>query len=105
MAASSSTEPSERPYQTFCQSAIRSLESALQVVGPLVADDQALGLPHHVELAVGLDLADQHRLGDVVVRHHLEMPPVRFGTFDADDGVDHRRDRWCRPSRPPSPTC
>ena len=29
--------------------------------------DQVIGLPHHVELAVGLDLADQHRLGDVMV--------------------------------------
>src|SRR5918993_278512 len=37
-----------------------------QVGRPLFRDHQARGLPHRVELAVALDLADQHRLGDVV---------------------------------------
>ena len=51
------------------QSEIRSLESG-RIVRPFVADHEARGLPDGLELAVGLDFADQHRLGDVVVRHH-----------------------------------
>ena len=48
---------------------------------PLVAEHEARRLPDDVELAVGLDFADQHRLGDVVVRHHRrDSRPVRFGT-------------------------
>src|SRR3954466_13745744 len=35
-----------------------------QVVGPGIARDQALGLPHDVKLAVAFDFADEHRLGD-----------------------------------------
>ena len=61
-----------------------------QVVRPLVADDEAGGLPHHVELAVVLDLADQHRLGDVVVRHHGREAAGQVRHRDADDRVDHR---------------
>src|SRR2546421_269695 len=40
---------------------------AVELLRPCIAGNEARGLPHHVELAVGLDLADEHRLGDVVV--------------------------------------
>ena len=62
---------------------------ALEEVGPLVAHDQAGGLPHHVELAVGLDLADQHRLGDVVVRHHGGDAAGEVRHLDAVHGDVH----------------
>src|SRR5208283_5162229 len=42
-----------------------------QVSRPSGAGDQALGLPHHVELAVGANFADEDRLGDVMVRQQL----------------------------------
>ena len=41
---------------------------ARQIVATRRRRDQVLGLPHHVELAVGPDLADIDRLGDVMVR-------------------------------------
>src|SRR4051812_7499533 len=44
---------------------------AVQFLRPCVAGDEPLGLPHHVELAVGAHFADEPRLGDVVVRKHL----------------------------------
>src|SRR5215471_6705918 len=44
---------------------------AVQLLRPGVARHEVLGLVDHVELAVGLDLADEHRLGDVVVGQHL----------------------------------
>ena len=59
-----------------------------QVVRPLVADDQARGLPDDVELAVGLDFADEHRLGDVVVRHHGRVAAGEVRHRNADDRVD-----------------
>src|SRR5215475_3360585 len=38
-----------------------------ELLGPSIAGNQPVGLPHHVELAVAFDLADEHRLGDMVV--------------------------------------
>ncbi len=40
------------------------------VVRPGIARDHAIGLPHHIELAVFLDLADQHGLAQVMVGVH-----------------------------------
>src|SRR5580692_11177878 len=39
-----------------------------QLLRPGVAGNQTGRLPHHVELAIGFDFANEHRLGDVVVR-------------------------------------
>src|SRR5882757_5849525 len=44
---------------------------AVELFRPCIAGNQTRGLPHHVELAVRLDFADEHRLGDVMVRKHL----------------------------------
>src|SRR5206468_5388131 len=44
---------------------------ALELLRPGVASDKTRGLPHHVELAVGFDFANEHRLGDVMVWQHL----------------------------------
>src|SRR3954469_4996789 len=44
---------------------------AVELLRPCIAGHQARGLPHHVKLAVALDLANEHRLGDVMVRKHL----------------------------------
>ena len=62
---------------------------AFQIVGPGISHDEAGGFPDGLELAVFLDLADQHRLGDVVVRHHggIAAGQVRHG--DTDNRVDH----------------
>ena len=49
---------------------------------------RAVGLPDDVELAVLLDLADQDRLGDVVVRKHLRHAAREVRDLHADDGVD-----------------
>src|SRR5579863_9192701 len=38
---------------------------------PSRAGYELLGLPHDVELAIGPDLADEDRLGDVMVRQQL----------------------------------
>ena len=45
----------------------RLLVVAFDVRAPRLGLDRARRLPHHVELAVGLDLADEHRLVQVVV--------------------------------------
>ncbi len=61
-------------------------------------------LPHHVELAIGLDLADEHRLGDVVVRQHLGHAAGqvrRLGARAARRSPCRRRSTW--PFRPPLP--
>ena len=39
-------------------------------IAPRVAYDHVIGLPHDVELAVSLHLADENRLGQVVVGVH-----------------------------------
>src|SRR5262245_49364093 len=62
---------------------------ALELLRPGVAGDEARGLPHHVELAVGLDLADEHRLGDMVVGQHLRGAAGQVLGFDARESVDH----------------
>src|SRR5690606_13651631 len=61
-----------------------------QEVGPGVAGHGALGGPHHLELAVVLNFTDQHRLGDVVVRHHRRVAAGEVGDHHADHGVGHR---------------
>src|SRR4030095_16427360 len=45
--------------------------AARQEVRPRVARNQALGLPDCVELAIRTHFADEHGLGQVVVRQHL----------------------------------
>src|SRR5262249_3308552 len=42
-----------------------------KVFRPGIARDEVLGLPHHVELPVAAHLADEHRLGNMVVRQHF----------------------------------
>src|SRR6266540_4205942 len=43
---------------------------ALELLGPGVTGHQAFRLPNDVELPIPLHLADEHRLGDVVVGEH-----------------------------------
>src|SRR5882757_4869035 len=62
---------------------------AVELLRPGVAGHQARGLPDHVELAVALDLADEHRLGDVVVRQHLRGATGQVRRLDAGERVDH----------------
>ncbi|EGE57975.1 hypothetical protein RHECNPAF_3500024 [Rhizobium etli CNPAF512] len=59
-----------------------------QIIRPFVADD-GRRLLDDFELAVSLDFADQHRLGDVMVRHdgRIATGEVRHG--DADDVVEN----------------
>ncbi len=54
-----------------------------------IARHVAIGLPRRFELAVGLDFADQHRLGDVVVRQHLGDAAGQVRHFEADDRLEH----------------
>ena len=62
---------------------------AFELLRPGIAGHQVLGLPDHVELAVALDLADEHRLGDVVVGQHLGGAAGQVRRFDAGQRVDH----------------
>src|SRR6202011_3361668 len=62
---------------------------ALELLRPCIAGHQARGLPHHVELAVALDLADEHRLGDVVVRQHLRRATGQVRRLGARESIDH----------------
>ena len=59
-----------------------------QEIRPGVAGHQALGLPHHVELAVGADFAHEHRLGDVMVGQHLRHAAGQIRRFDAGQRGD-----------------
>ena len=49
----------------------------------------ARGLLDDVELAIILDLADQHRLGDVVVRHDGGVTARKVRHGNADDRVEN----------------
>src|SRR4030088_2617127 len=62
---------------------------AFQLLRPCIAGHQARGLPHHVELAVALDLAKEPRLGDVMVRKHLGGAAGQVFGFDAGQRFDH----------------
>src|SRR5438552_13743241 len=62
---------------------------AFELLRPCVARHQARGLPHHIELAVGLDLADEHRLGDVMVRQHLRDAAGQVRSFGARQRINH----------------
>src|SRR4029077_9105099 len=64
------------------------IRRARQEVGPGVARDETLGLPHDIELAVAADFADEHGLGDVVVRKHLGGAAGEIWPFNAGQGVD-----------------
>src|SRR3954471_10405452 len=55
---------------------------ALELLRPGVAGDEARGLPDHVKLAIALDLADEDRLGDVMVRQHLRGATGQVLGFD-----------------------
>src|SRR5690606_23672620 len=57
---------------------------------PGIAGNGRRGFPDYGELAVVLDLANQYRLGDVVVRHHGGVAAGEVGHAHADDGVFHR---------------
>ena len=46
---------------------------AFEVRRPFLSDDETRRLPHHVELTVRLDFADEDGLGDMVVRHHRRI--------------------------------
>src|SRR5262249_40916845 len=56
---------------------------AIEFLRPGVARHQILGLVDDAELAIALDLADEHRLGDVVVREHLRDAASQVRRFDA----------------------
>src|ERR1700730_3271987 len=62
---------------------------ALEFLRPCIAGHQARGLPHHVELAVALDFANEHRLGDVMVGKHPRGAAGQVLGFDAGQRVDH----------------
>src|SRR3981189_2201674 len=62
---------------------------AFKLLRPCIAGNQARGLPHHVELAVALDLANEHRLGDVMVRKHLGGAAGPGPGFAGWQRVDH----------------
>src|SRR4030088_2385768 len=62
---------------------------AIKLLRPCIAGNQARGLPHHVELAVGFDFANEHRLGDVMVRKHLRDTAGQVGRFGSRQCVDH----------------
>src|SRR5690606_7178231 len=61
-----------------------------QEVRPGITHHGGRGFPDHGELAVVLDLADQHRLGEVVIGHHGCVATGEVGNGYADDGVFHR---------------
>ncbi len=58
-----------------------------QHVRPGIARHVAIGLPP-VELAVGLDFADQHRLGQVMVRQDLGRAAREVRHLEADDRLE-----------------
>src|SRR3984893_10776369 len=62
---------------------------ALQFLRPCIAGNQARGLPHNVELAVAFDFANEHRLGDVMVRKHLGDAAGQVRRFGSGQRVDH----------------
>src|SRR5260221_2491413 len=62
---------------------------AVELLRPCIAGHQTRGLPHHVELAVGFDFANEHRLGDVMVRQHLRSAAGQVLGFGAGQRVDH----------------
>src|SRR5690554_4299033 len=62
---------------------------ARQEVRPGIPGHGGRGFPDHGELAVVLDLANQHRLGDVVVRHHGGVAAGEVGHARPDDGDFH----------------
>src|SRR5258708_14248784 len=61
---------------------------ALALLRPCIAGHQTRGLPHHVELAVGFDFANEHRLGDVMVRQHLRSAAAQVLCFGAGQRGD-----------------
>jgi hypothetical protein len=109
--ASSSTESARRSRSRCCTCRSQARPVRLQhgrfrqEVGPGVARHR-LGLADDVELAVVLDLADQHRLGQVVVGQHLGHAAGQVRKLPGRTSRRaRRRHRWCRRPRPPSPTC
>src|ERR1700676_2923531 len=62
---------------------------ALELLRPCIAGNQARGLPHHVELAIAFDFANEHRLGDVVVRQHLGHAASQVRGLGTRQRVDH----------------
>src|SRR3990167_2391449 len=71
---------------------IRLARIAFDVRAPWLGFDRAGGLPDHVELAVGLDLANEHRLVQVVVllihlAHHAARRLEGLARHGGDDLV------------------
>src|SRR3984893_11698449 len=62
---------------------------AIELLRPGIAGHQARGLPHHIELAVAFDFANEHRLGDVMVRKHLWDAAGQGWRFETGQSVDH----------------
>src|SRR5271155_1218705 len=56
---------------------------------PGVPRHQARGLPHHVELAVAADFADEDRLCDVVIGQHFGDTAGEISLLDAGQRGDH----------------
>src|SRR5690349_23032975 len=62
---------------------------AFELLRPGVAGHEVLGLVDDSELAIALDLADEHRLGDVVVGQHLGDATSQVRRFGAGQRVNH----------------
>src|SRR5258708_8976603 len=62
---------------------------ARQVLGPGIAWNQCRRLPNNVELAVRTHLADEDRLGDVVVGQHFGGSTGEVGGPHAGPRLDH----------------
>src|SRR5262249_41042486 len=63
--------------------------AARQEIGPGVPRHQSGGFPNHVELTVRLHFADQHRLGDVMVRQNLRLSTRQVGGLQPRQRCDH----------------
>ena len=60
------------------------------MVGPSITDYRTWSFPNDVKLTICLDLTDQNRLGNVMVRHHGCHTARKVWYGNADDGVLNR---------------
>ena len=63
--------------------AVGRYDQTVPVTAVRIAGNEVLGLVHHVELPVAFDLADEHGLGDVMVRQHLRRAAGQVRHFGA----------------------
>ena len=103
--------PADALLTSSCSAISVRLVLLLVVAGderaPRLGLHRALGLPHHVELAVGLHFADEHRLVQVVVLL-VHLRGDARGRLEGLAAPSPRSPCRCRrswPSRPPASTC